>query len=117
VSFATTDLTDPSRNPAASASARALFDVGNWDACRFSLPGGQSGNPLSRHYDDLLPHWQAGTGVAIAWSPVAVEEASAEVLVLAPGAADSTRGAAHRAARLATATETHPSEARSSTWR
>jgi penicillin amidase len=89
VSFATTDLTDPSRNPAASASARALFDVGNWDACRFSLPGGQSGNPLSSHYDDLLPHWRAGTGVAIAWSPLAVEEATAETLELVPRSSPS----------------------------
>ncbi len=117
VSFATTDLTDPSCNPAASASARALFDVGNWDACRFSLPGGQSGNPLCRHYDDLLSHWQAGTGVAIAWSQVAVAEASAAVLELALCAAHSTRGGAHRAARLATSTDSPPSEARSSTWR
>ena len=23
-------------------------------------PGGQSGNPTSRHYRDLLPRWQAG---------------------------------------------------------
>jgi hypothetical protein len=55
--------------------------------------------------------------VAIPWSRRAVEDVTAEVLELAPCAADSARGAAHRAARLATAIAAHPSEARSSTWR
>ena len=34
----------------------------------FSLPGGQSGNPLSPHYADLLPFWLEGRGVPIPWT-------------------------------------------------
>lgn len=36
-----------------------------WDATRVALPGGQSGNPLSPHYDDLLAVWRRGEGVPL----------------------------------------------------
>jgi penicillin amidase len=63
-------------------SLRMVADVGNWDACRFVLPGGQSGNPLSRHYDDQLGLWLDGEAVTIPWSRAAVEEATVDTLVL-----------------------------------
>lgn len=44
---------------------RAVFDTADWSRSRFSLAGGQSGNPCSPHFDDLLPFWQAGEGVPI----------------------------------------------------
>ena len=50
------------------ASLRMVVDVGTWENSRWSLPGGQSGNPLSPHYDDLFTLWQRGDGVPIAWS-------------------------------------------------
>ena len=59
----------------------------NWDASRFALPGGQSGNPCSPHYADQLPlwlRWQDGEGVPIAWSPPAVAAAARETLRLEP---------------------------------
>ena len=31
-----------------------------WERVRFVLCGGQSGNPLSNHYDDQLPLWREG---------------------------------------------------------
>jgi penicillin amidase len=71
-------------NPGAIASLRAVIDVGDWEAARFSMPGGQSGNPLSPHYDDLLPLWLKGDGVPIAWSPEAVRAATRETLRLLP---------------------------------
>lgn len=40
------------------ASMRAIFDLADLDDSRFMLAGGQSGNPLSRHYRDLLPRWR-----------------------------------------------------------
>ncbi|MFM9844382.1 MAG: penicillin acylase family protein [Dongiaceae bacterium] len=40
------------------ASMRAIFDLANLDDSRFMLAGGQSGNPLSPHYRDLLPRWR-----------------------------------------------------------
>ncbi len=75
---------DPAANPLAIASMRMVLDVGNWDENRFSLPGGQSGNPLSPHYDDLLEFWLRGDGVPIAWTPEAVEKATAETLRVVP---------------------------------
>jgi penicillin amidase len=58
------------------ASLRMVVEVGDWDGARFVLPGGQSGNPLSPHYDDMLSLWHRGEGVPIAWSA----EASAGVV-------------------------------------
>jgi penicillin amidase len=66
------------------ASLRAVFDVGAWENCRFVLPAGQSGNPLSPHYADLFPLWQRGDGVPIAWSPEAVRAATMSTLTLTP---------------------------------
>jgi penicillin amidase len=51
---------------------------------RFVLAGGQSGNPLSPHYRDLLQLWLRGEGVPIAWSADAVTEAAVDRLVLHP---------------------------------
>jgi penicillin amidase len=70
-------------------SLRAVIDVGAWERSRFVLPGGQSGNPLSRHYDDQLPLWLAGEGIALAWSEDEVERETRHVLHLVPGS--STR--------------------------
>lgn len=84
VAQTTSPLLDPLGAPYIIASLRMVVDVGNWDACSFVLPGGQSGNPFSPHYDDLLPLWQRGEGVPIAWSSTAVEQAAQTTLRLAP---------------------------------
>jgi penicillin G amidase len=42
------------------ASLRVVVPVGDWDDARFALPGGQSGNPLSRHWADLVHDWANG---------------------------------------------------------
>ena len=75
---------DPLGGPGVVPSMRMVLDVGDWDRSLFSLPGGQSGNPLSPHYKDLLPAWLKGTGVPIAWSIEAVEAATVETLLLKP---------------------------------
>lgn len=75
---------EPLARPDSIASLRAVIDVGGWDNCRFAIPAGQSGNPLSPHYDDLLPLWQRGEGVPIAWSPAAVRQATRATLRLLP---------------------------------
>ena len=62
----------PGGNPTAIASLRAVIDVGNWEDSRFILPGGQSGDPFSPHYDDMVPLWLKGEGVPIAFSPIEV---------------------------------------------
>lgn len=63
-------------------SLRMVLDVGNWDENRFALPGGQSGNPCSPHYADLLPYWRRGDGVPVAWSTKAVRQVTQETLQL-----------------------------------
>jgi penicillin amidase len=74
----------PLANPGAIASVRVVIDVGAWDEARFCLPGGQSGNPLSPHYDDQLALWLNGEGVPIAWSPLEVGLATRHTLRLRP---------------------------------
>jgi penicillin amidase len=66
------------------ASLRMAVDVGAWGNSRFSLPGGQSGNPLSPHYDDLFPIWQRGEGVPIAWTPEEVRQTTIATLEVTP---------------------------------
>jgi len=78
------DLLKPLGDPSVFASIRVAIDVGRWDENLFLLPGGQSGNPLSPHYDDLLPLWQRGEGISIAWSPAKIEQASQSTLRLVP---------------------------------
>ena len=63
---------------------RMVLDVGNWDENLFALPGGQSGNPLSSHYDDQFGLWAEGTGISIPWSHEAVERVSVSTLTLSP---------------------------------
>ena len=84
VSQAGTTPLRPASNPLAIASMRLVIDVGSWEDSRFSLPGGQSGNPFSPHYDDLLGYWLRGEGVPIAWEPTAVAAATRRRLELLP---------------------------------
>ena len=75
---------DPLAAPGVVPSLRMILDVGDWDRSLFSLPGGQSGNPLSPHYKDLFPLWLRGAGVPIAWTDAAVKAATVETLLLKP---------------------------------
>ena len=84
VSQAAAFTEEPTANPMVIASLRMVIDVGKWEESRFILPGGQSGNPLSPHYDDMLPLWRKGEGVPIAWSPDRVETATRKTLSLTP---------------------------------
>ena len=46
-------------------SYRGIFDLSNLDASLYVQPTGQSGNPLSPHYDDLFPLWRDGKYLTI----------------------------------------------------
>jgi penicillin amidase len=61
-----------------------VVDVGNWEENRFVLAGGQSGNPLSPHYDDQLALWKRGEGLTIAWSREAAGRVAQSTLRLSP---------------------------------
>lgn len=66
------------------SSYRQIVDVGDWDQSRFVIPLGQSGHPMSAHYDDLLPLWNDGRYVAMAYSERAVRAAAWTSLTLRP---------------------------------
>jgi penicillin amidase len=83
---ASVDFAHPTGNPIGIPNLRVVMDVGNWSASRWVLAGGQSGNPLSAHYADMVPRWERGDGVALAWEPAAVERAARATLTLLPGA-------------------------------
>jgi penicillin amidase len=61
---------------------RMVVDVGSWQDSRFSLSGGQSGNPCSAHYDDLHHGWRSGTGIPIPWTEHDVGTATVAALQL-----------------------------------
>ncbi|MEX2270800.1 MAG: penicillin acylase family protein [Vicinamibacterales bacterium] len=66
------------------ASYRQIIDVGDWDNSRFIMPMGQSGHPISGHYDDMLPLWNEGRYVPMAFSEGAVRAAAWRSLTLRP---------------------------------
>ena len=48
-----------------AASFRGLYDLADLANSRFVAPTGQSGHPLSAHYDDLSALWAAGRTIRI----------------------------------------------------
>ena len=75
----------PLRHSTVTAHLRSVIEIGNWGASRFVLLGGQSGNPLSPHYADLVPLHQRGEGVPIHWDDAAVAQHAVATLTLVPG--------------------------------
>lgn len=75
---------EPLANPVAIPSLRMVVDVGAWSAARWALPGGQSGEPTSPHYDDQLGLWARGEGIPIPWTPEEVRDATTATLRLLP---------------------------------
>ena len=76
----------PTGDPIGIVSMRLVIDVGAWDETRVVIAGGQSGNPLSPHYDDMIETWRRGEAVSLAWSPEAIDAAAVKTLRLVPGA-------------------------------
>jgi len=66
------------------ASYREIFDVGEWDNSVAVNAPGQSGQPGSPHYGNLLPLWAAGRYHPLPYSRKAVEQYAAERLLLEP---------------------------------
>ncbi len=84
IAQAAVSFLDPTANSPFVASMRMAVDVGEWDANRFILPGGQSGNPMSPHYDDQLDLYREGGAISIAWSPEKLATALVETLEIHP---------------------------------
>jgi penicillin G amidase len=68
----------------AGASYREIFDLSDWDnGVGVNVPG-QSGQPGSPHYDDLLPLWTQGKYFPLSYSKQAVDRETTDVLELKP---------------------------------
>ena len=66
------------------ASYREILDLADWDrSVAINVPG-QSGQPTSPHYADLLPLWKEGRYFPLFFSRQKIEEVSKEKLSLVP---------------------------------
>jgi penicillin amidase len=65
-------------------SYRLLIDMSEIDRARIVITTGQSGNPLSPHYADLVDDWAAGRTIPLPFSRNAVRAAAVETLTLRP---------------------------------
>lgn len=59
-----------------AASMRAVYDMSDLSRSKFIHFGGQSGNPLSRHYADFAERWARGDYIEIATDRAAVMRAA-----------------------------------------
>ena len=66
------------------ASYRQILDVADWDRSVMTNVPGESGDPESPHYSDLLDDWAAGRYHPLPYSRKAVERAAVERIALAP---------------------------------
>jgi penicillin amidase len=66
------------------ASYREIMDTADWDRSLAVNTPGQSGEPGSPHYGDLVDLWNEGKYFPLSYSRAAVEKNSKEKLVLQP---------------------------------
>jgi penicillin amidase len=66
------------------ASYRQILDVADWDRSVVTNTPGESGDPQSKHYRDLIEDWLAGRYHPLPFSRKAVEAATEERIVLEP---------------------------------
>ena len=66
------------------ASFRMVVDVGNWDAARMTNAPGQSGDPRSPFYDNLLENWATEGHVPMLFSREKVDESAVFTIKLTP---------------------------------
>ena len=79
-----TEFVDDSFDQIYGASYREVFDLADWDkSVGINVPG-QSGQPGSKHYDDLLPLWIEGKYFPLAYTKAAVDAVTTDVLYLNP---------------------------------
>ncbi len=66
------------------ASFRMILDLADWDRSIATSAPGQSGQPGSPHFDDLVPGWDAGRYFPLAYSRAKVLELAESRLLLEP---------------------------------
>lgn len=74
----------PDFRQTSGASYRQILDLADWDRSIGTNVPGQSGEPGSPHYDDLLPIWSDGKYHPLAFSRSAVEKVTRHRLTLKP---------------------------------
>ena len=74
----------PGYSQSSGASYRHILDFADWDRSVFTSTPGQSGQPGSPHYDDLLPLWAEGEYAPLVFTREAVEENTAHRMLLQP---------------------------------
>ena len=75
---------DDSFQQVAGASYREIMDLSDWDnSVAVNVPG-QSGQPSSPHYSDLLPLWSKGRYFPLSYSRRAVKKQATDKLILQP---------------------------------
>ena len=73
------------------ASFRMVVDVGNWDAARMTNAPGQSGDPRSPFYANLLKGWAEEESFPMLYSESAIAEHTVEEILLKPEDTPPTR--------------------------
>ncbi len=66
------------------AGYRGVYDFADPDSSVFVIATGQSGHPLSRHYDDLGELWRRGEYIPMSLDPALARAASVGVTTLRP---------------------------------
>ncbi|MBJ2151721.1 penicillin acylase family protein [Paracoccus sp. IB05] len=66
------------------AGYRGVYDFADPDSSIFITATGQSGHPLSRHYDDLGELWRRGEYIPMSLDPDLAHAAAAGVMLLTP---------------------------------
>ena len=74
----------PNFTEAYGATYRQIIDVQNWDRSVMTNTPGESGNPGSKHYEDLVIPWAKGEYHPMPFSRQAVEAATEERILLKP---------------------------------
>jgi penicillin amidase len=74
----------PGFKQSAGASYRHILDLADWDRSVFTSAPGQSGQPGSPHYADLLPLWAERKYSPLAYTRTAVEKHTSHKLILEP---------------------------------
>ena len=74
----------PGFRASVGASFRMLLDLADWDRSRMTNMPGESGDPDSPHYADLIDDWANGRYHPMPFTRKAVEAATRERILLTP---------------------------------
>lgn len=66
------------------AGYKAVYDLSDAANSRFMIATGQSGNPFSRHYRDLLKKWGNGLYIPLMLTKTQLKRTNADLLILQP---------------------------------